>query len=282
MLDPADPAVRAHLVERLSSLVERYGVDGLKIDFIDTFARHATDQRAVAEGVRALLVELDARLRASLPEVLVEHRQPYLGPGLWPYATMLRATDCPHSAAENRQRTTDLRLTAGPLAVHADPLTWHPQESPIEIAVLLQSVLFATAQVSVDLTGQRPEQLGALRFWLAVMREHVELLQRGAFRPHRPELGYPLLEAWCGTARAFGRYAPLPLRVEEPWELLLVANADPDTLVRIEFAAEPGRLAVLVQDCQGATWAETAAELTDRQFAVRVPRGGLLTLRRAQ
>ncbi|WP_327070056.1 glycoside hydrolase family 36 protein [Kitasatospora sp. NBC_01302] len=282
VLDPADPRVRADLVDRLGELVERHGVDGLKIDFIDTFARYATDPTAVAEGVHSLLAELDARLRAARPEMLVEHRQPYAGPGLWPYATMVRATDCPHSAAENRQRTTDLRLTAGPLAVHADPLTWHPEEEPAGIAVLLQSVLFATAQVSVDLARQRPDQLAALRFWLAVMREHVDLLQRGAFRPHRPELGYPLLEAEHGAARAFGRYAPLPLRVSGRWDLLLVANADPDTLVRLDFDAPPGRLAVLVQDCQGATRAAVEAEPADREFAVRVPRGGLLTLRRAQ
>ncbi|GAA1218695.1 hypothetical protein GCM10009665_05810 [Kitasatospora nipponensis] len=280
VLDPADAEVRAHLVERLSASVERYGVDGLKIDFIDTFARHATDHGAVADGVQQLLADLDARLRAARPEVLVEHRQPYVGPGLWPYATMVRATDCPHNAAENRQRTADLRLTAGPLAVHADPLTWHPSEEPVEIAVLLQSVLFATPQVSVDLARQSPEQLAALRFWLAVAREHVELLQRAAFRPHRPELGYPLLAARSGAAHAFGRYGPVPIAVAGPVELLLVANADPDPLVRLTFDRAPGPLLLTVQDCLGATVLESATEPGATELAVEVPRGGLLTLRR--
>ncbi|WP_051967483.1 glycoside hydrolase family 36 protein [Kitasatospora mediocidica] len=282
VLDPGSAPVRAHLVERLAAAVEAYGVDGLKIDFIDTFARYARDQSAVAVGVHRLLAELDARLRADRPDLLVEHRQGYVGPGLWPYATMVRATDCPHNAVENRVRCTDLRLTAGPLAVHADPLTWHPQESPEQIAVLLQSVLFATPQVSVDLARQSPEQLAALRFWLSVGREHIDLLQRGGFRPHRPELGYPLLEARRGAGLAFGRYAPVTIPVTGEWELLLVANADPDPLVRLRFGQEPGRLLISVQDCTGAMLMVTGSAGDETELALDVPQGGLLTVRRTR
>ncbi|GAA1149051.1 alpha-galactosidase [Kitasatospora gansuensis] len=286
VLDPRSPVVRAHQVERLAAAVERYGVDGLKIDFIDTFLREPTtaspdpDCTEVAEGVRRLLAELDARLRAVRPEVLIEHRQQYMGPGLWPYATMVRATDCPHNATENRTRTADLRLTAGPLAVHADPLTWHPGEAPEQIAVLLLSVLFATPQVSVDLAAQGPGQLAALRFWLSVMAEHRDLLQRSEFRPHRPELGYPLIESRRGGGRAFGRYAPLPVAVPGEWELLLLGNGDPDTLVRLVFDRAPGPVAVLVQDAMGGTVAEVNLTVDGLELGLHVPFGGLLTLRR--
>ncbi|MFD8593462.1 glycoside hydrolase family 36 protein [Kitasatospora sp. NPDC059646] len=292
LLDPRSATVRAHQVERLAAAVEQHGVDGLKVDFVDTFARtpapgappHTASPEAdcatVAEGVRKLLAELDERLRATRPDVLVEHRQDYLGPGLWPYATMVRAADCPHNAVENRARTADLRLTAGPLAVHADPLTWHPDESPEQIAVLLQSVLFATPQVSVDLGAQSPDRLAVLAFWLRVAKEHRELLQRGELRPHRPELAYPLIEAARGRQLAFGRYAPLPVRAHGEWELLLVANADQDTLVRVEFDRAPGPVELLVQDCRGGEVARAQTPVAGTELAVRVPTGGLLTLRR--
>ncbi|WP_052682183.1 glycoside hydrolase family 36 protein [Saccharothrix sp. ST-888] len=284
--DPRSATVRRHQVERLAAAVERYGVDGLKIDFIDTFARPAAtggspeaDRATVAEGVHRLLAALDRRLRAARPDVLVEHRQDYISPALRPFATMVRAADCPHSPAENRSRIADLRLTAGPLAVHADPLTWHPEEQPEQIAVLLLSALFATPQVSVDLGAQRPEQLAVLRFWLAVLGEHVDLLQRGGFRPHRPDSGYPLIEARRGPALAFGRYAPVPVPVTGDWSLLLVANADPDTLVRLTFDRPPGRLAALVQDCRGDTVGRSEPQPDAGELALRVPLGGLLTLR---
>ncbi|QKW23029.1 alpha-galactosidase [Kitasatospora sp. NA04385] len=296
LLDPRSATVRAHQVERLAAAVEVHGVDGLKIDFVDTFAREPApgtapaaapgtaspeaDCATVAEGVHRLLAELDARLRAARPDVLVEHRQDYVGPGLWPYATMVRAADCPLGAVENRVRTADLRLTAGPLAVHADPLTWHPRESPERIAVLLQSVLFATAQVSVDLAAQDAGQLTALAFWLGVMKEHRDLLQRGELRPHRPESAYPVIEARSGARLAFGRYAPLPLRADGEWELLLVANADQDTLVRVGFDRAPGTVDLLVQDCRGGTVARARTPVGGTELSVRVPTGGLLTLRR--
>jgi alpha-galactosidase len=272
VLDPSIPEVRAHLVARLGELATRYQLDGLKVDFVDTFARYGADP----EAVHQLLAELDRALPAGL---LVEHRQPYSGPGLWPYATMVRATDCPHSAAENRQRTADLRLTSGPLAVHADPLTWHPQESPTGIAVLLQQVLFATVQVSVDLGAQSQAQLAALRFWLSVSRAHTGLLQRGEFRAHRPELGYPLLESADGDARAFGRYAPVPIEADARWTLLLVANADADQAVRLGFPEPLGAVTVLVRDPQGAVLSEYTAEV-GTELTVTVPRGSLLALRR--
>ncbi|MER5640497.1 glycoside hydrolase family 36 protein [Kitasatospora sp. NPDC002227] len=287
VLDPRSATVRAHQVERLASAVETYGADGLKVDFIDTFARAGAtsaspeaDCPTVAEGVQKLLTALDARLRATRPEVLIEHRQDYMGPGLWPYATMVRATDCPHNTAENRTRTADLRLTAGPLAVHADPITWHPSERPEQIAVLLLSVLFATPQVSVELSAQSPAQLETVRFWLSVMRENVALLQRGELRPHRPELAYPLIEARNGTALAFGRYAPVPAAVTGEWELLLLANADADTLVRLSFDRAPGRLRLLVQDCRGDVVAEAEPTVAGTELALHVPLGGLLTVRR--
>ncbi|PYC77209.1 alpha-galactosidase [Streptomyces tateyamensis] len=271
VLDPAVPGVRAHLVARLAVLVEEYGLDGLKVDFVDTFARYGGD----AAAIRQLLAEL---ARALPPGLLIEHRQPYVGPGLWPYATMVRATDCPHNAAENRQRTADLRLTAGPLAVHADPLTWHPAESPAGIAALIQNVLFATVQVSVDLGVQREEQLAALRFWLSVSRQYVDLLQKGEFRAHRPDLGYPLLSASLGAQRAYGRYGPVPIAGDGDWSLLLVANADPDPLVHLGFPQPLGPTTLLVQDPTGATLTRTTVRSDTLQ--VRVPRGGLLTLTR--
>ncbi|MEU9130028.1 glycoside hydrolase family 36 protein [Kitasatospora sp. NPDC048540] len=289
VLDPRSATVRAHQVERLAAAVEQHGVDGLKIDFIDTFARAEAatgspeaDCDTVAEGVHRLLTDLDTRLRATRPEVLVEHRQDYTGPGLWPFATMVRATDCPHNATENRTRTADLRLTAGPLAVHADPLTWHPDESPEQIAVLFQSVLFATPQVSVDLAAQRPEQLAVVRFWLSVMREHTGVLQRGELRPHRPELGYPLIEARHDGTLAFGRYAPLPAVVTGEWHTLLLANADPDPQVRLVLDGPPGPLTLQVRDCTGAVLSEEARTPDGPELVVRVPTGGLLTVRRGR
>ncbi|WP_223831205.1 glycoside hydrolase family 36 protein [Streptomyces venezuelae] len=289
VLDPRHPEVRAYLIDKVARSVEEWGMDGVKLDFIDRFAvadpppaPAGADHATVHEGLLRLLADLDARLRRSRPDVIVEHRQPYVSPSLWPYATMVRATDCPLSPAENRQRIVDCRLTAGPLAVHADMIMWHPAETPESVAVHLVNALFSVPQISVDLASQTPGQLAALRFWLGVFRRHADVLQRGRLEPARPDLGYPLVSAGDGRTTVVARYAPLPVALPDPAgaETLLVANADRDPVVLLT-AARPERALARVQDCRGEILSDTVLDLVPGVNPVTVPTGGLLTLTRA-
>ncbi|MEV6199515.1 glycoside hydrolase family 36 protein [Streptomyces sp. NPDC051771] len=295
VLDPRHPEVRAHLVDTVARAVEEWGMDGVKLDFLDRFAvadppppPAGADHTTVHGAVRRLLADLDARLRRTRPDVIVEHRQPYVGPGLWPYATMVRAVDCPLSPAENRQRVVDCRLTAGPLAVHADMIMWHPAETPEAVAVHLVNALFSVPQISVDLAAQTPDQLAALRFWLDVFRRHADVLQHGALEPSRPDLGYPLVRAAGPHTTVVARYAPLPVALPERDDAtsaapgprtLLVANADPDPTVLLT-AVRAERALALVQDCRGEILSETELDLVPGTNPVTVPTGGLLTLTR--
>ncbi|MFJ3789372.1 glycoside hydrolase family 36 protein [Kitasatospora sp. NPDC090091] len=284
--DPRYPQVREHLVGRLARAVEEWGMDGLKIDFIDWFGvadppepGPEADSATVDEGLVKLLAELRRRITAVRPDAMLEHRQPYVSPGLWPYTTMIRATDCPLSPGENRQRTVDTRLVAGPVAVHADMLMWHPEESAEQVACHLINVLFSVPQISVDLAAQTAEQRAALAFWLGVFREHLATLQLGELRPARPDLGYPMVTAAGPSTVVVARYAPLPVQLGgAPWQTLLVANADPDQVVRLVGGEGPAE--VTVQDAQGRIVRQGTVDLAGDGAAVAVPRGGLLTLRR--
>ncbi|MFD7831690.1 glycoside hydrolase family 36 protein [Kitasatospora sp. NPDC059803] len=283
--DPRYPEVRAFLAGRLARAVEEWGMDGLKVDFVDWFARAdapeagpEADCATVDEGVERLLAAIRSRITAVKPGAMIEHRQPYVSPGLWPYVTMVRATDCPLSPQENRQRTIDVRLAAGPVPVHADMLMWHPAEPPEQIACHLINVLFSVPQVSVDLAAQSPGQREAIAFWLGVFREHVATLQLGELRPARPDLGYPMVTAVGGGTVAVARYAALPVDVSGAhWRTLLVANADADPDVRL--TGGDGTAEATVQDARGRIVRQGEVEL-DRAGGITVPRGGLLTLRR--
>ncbi|MFH8386174.1 glycoside hydrolase family 36 protein [Kitasatospora sp. NPDC018058] len=283
--DPRYPEVRDFLTDRLARAVEEWGMDGLKVDFVDCFARAevpepgpGADCAGVDEGVERLLAAVRRRITAANPEAMVEHRQPYVSPGLWPYVTMVRATDCPLSPQENRQRTVDLRLAAGPVPVHSDMLMWHPAEPPEQIACHLINVLFAVPQISVDLAAQSTAQREAIAFWLGVFRTHLDTLQLAELRPARPDLGYPLVTAVGEETVAVARYAALPVDASDPgWRTLLVANADADPDVRLTGGS--GTAAVTVQDARGRIVRQSEVEL-DRAEPIPVPRGGLLTLRR--
>jgi alpha-galactosidase len=280
VLDPRCPAVRDLLVTKLAGASRAWGLDGLKIDFVDQFAVDDppppgpdADCATVGEGVRRLMAQLSAALPAG---VLVELRQPYVSPGLWPYATMIRASDCPLSPAHNRQRTVDLRLVAGPLAVHADMMMWHPEERPERVAAQLINVLFAVPQISVDLAAQTPEQAAVLRFWLRFCIEHAAVLQHGVFEPSRPDLLYPLVRA-AGPERVIaGRYAPVPVPFE-PGRELLVANADDSTAVLLR-PARPCTVQATVLDCQGRPAGRHRLTLDETSPPIEVPTGGLLRI----
>ncbi|MFD8703224.1 glycoside hydrolase family 36 protein [Kitasatospora sp. NPDC059648] len=284
--DPRYPEVRDFLTDRLARAVEEWGMDGLKVDFVDWFSRGPApaagpeaDCASVDEGVERLLAAIRRRITAADPEAMVEYRQPYVSPALWPYVTMIRATDCPLSPQENRQRTVDLRLAAGPVPVHSDMLMWHRAEPPEQIACHLINVLFSVPQVSVDLAAQSPAQREALAFWLGVFRGHVDTLQLGELRPSRPDLGYPMVTALGGDTVAVARYAALPVDASgERWRTLLVANADADPDVRLTGGS--GTAVATVRDARGRIVREGEVEL-GLAAPIPVPRGGLLTLHRA-
>ncbi|WP_433249388.1 glycoside hydrolase family 36 protein [Streptosporangium sp. CA-135522] len=287
VLDPRYPDVRAHILDRLSQAVEAWDMDGLKIDFVDRFTvpeppapADGMDCDEVSEGVRRLLHELDARLRRTRPDVLIEHRQPYVSPGLWPYANMIRAVDCPLSPQENRQRTVDLRLLAGPIAVHSDMILWHPTEPAEQVAVHLINALFSVPQISVDLSAQTAEQRAVIEFWLGIFRRHLATLQLGVLDPIRPEHGYPLVRAYDEQIMVIARYAPVPVEVPASgWRELLVANADPDQNV-VLLGRVAGRVRASVYDCRGTLISSETPRLDAGTALVPVPMGGLLRLHR--
>ncbi|MEV1174553.1 glycoside hydrolase family 36 protein [Nonomuraea sp. NPDC049784] len=278
IVDPRYPYIRDLLAGHLTRAVTEWGMDGIKIDFIDQFAVEdppppgpEADCSTVNEGVRRLLAQLPR-------DCLVELRQPYVSPGLWPFATMVRASDCPLSPAHNRQRTVDLRLIAGPLAVHADMLMWHPDERPSRVATQLINVLFAVPQISVDLTSQTPEQAEVLRFWLGFFREHAEVLQRGSFLPSRPDLGYPQVTARSKGTVITARHAPMPVEVPATGTLWL-ANGDASSDVLLQVSGS-GTARATIRDCRGRTVSESTLALRPGLAQLTVPEGGLLSLER--
>ena len=289
VLDPREPEVRAHLVDCCARAVEEWGADGLKLDFLDSFftpapppAGPGADCAEVHEGVRLLLDELLQRLRREREGVLVEFRQQYISPALWPYATMLRAADCPLSPAEHRRRIADLRLVSGPVPVHSDMLTWHQDETPQRVAAQLIAVLFAVPQLSVDPARLTPEQRETVAFWLRTGERHAEVLRSGTFRPAHPQLGFPLIVAQSpavGFAAVYARIA-VPFPVADGRELL-VANASAHPSVLVEVTGAIGEVRVEVFDCRGRVVAGPAAlRLRNGVQPVPVPVGGLLRIAR--
>ena len=153
-----------HVACRYEKAVRKWDIDGLKLDFIGRFALvdgvvdpavaedfAGRDIKSIPLAVDAMLSDVVLRLKAVKPDILVEFRQPYVGPGIRRFGNMLRATDCPLSMVENRTRIARLRLTSGRTAVHSDMLEWHFDETAESAARCILNAIFGVVQYSMHL-----------------------------------------------------------------------------------------------------------------------------------
>ena len=217
VLDPRFPEVREFLASLYEKAQKEWGLDGFKLDFIDSFAVQGADPavaenyagrdiRTVPDAVNVLMGEVVRRLRANDPDVLIEFRQSYIGPAVTQYGNMMRAADCPGDRQANRARIADLRLTSGLAAVHADMLEWNVATPVEEAAGSVISAIFGTVQYSMMLSDLPPDHLRMIAHWVKFGAEHCDALQRGSFKGHEPEAGYPLICGESAAERIFGVY----------------------------------------------------------------------------
>lgn len=199
VLDIRYPDVREYLKEIYKKSIKEWGIDGLKLDFIDEFYlrpetpeyKEGMDYIDLQEALDVFLTEVMEELSAIRPDIMIEFRQRYIGPQIRKYGNLLRVIDCPNSGISNRVGTIDLRLLSGNTAVHSDMLMWHKDEKPEDAALQIISSLFATVQVSVDLSKLSEETGKMLSYWMDFMKDHVKVLQTAQIQPLEPENLYP-------------------------------------------------------------------------------------------
>jgi alpha-galactosidase len=277
VLDPRYPEVREHLVECCVRPARDWGVDGLKLDFIDSWARDDVpaapggDCTSVDEGVERFLQDVTDALRRLRTDVLIEFRQDYVSPRLWQFGTFLRAGDCALDPVENRVRTVDCRLLAGDRAVHSDMLLWHPQASAENVAQQFIGALFSTPQVSMELDALSPEHEPIVRHWLGFMRDHAEVLLHGVLLPSRADARYTQVRAVGTSETVVAVFANPVVRVSDP--CTLVVNGGADGRIYLE-SADDRPVELVVSDCAGVEVSRSRAT-PGGLWAIDVPVGGV-------
>ncbi len=217
VLDPRFPEVRRFLVDTYVNAMKDWGVDGFKLDFIDSFAfggedpavkenYAGRDMKSLPLAVNRLMREVRDALTAINPDVLLEFRQRYVGPAIRRYGNMLRVFDCPGDMRRNRIAIANLRLASGRSAVHADMLEWNFAETPEAAARFIVNALFGVVQYSVMLRDAPAAHRAVIEKWLRFSQAHRETLLKGSFTPHHPELHYPVIEAESADERVIGVY----------------------------------------------------------------------------
>lgn len=286
-LDPRFPGVRQYLIDLYKKAIIEWGLDGLKLDFVDQFTAEVLakseveehDMISVPAAADRLLSEMHVALHQARPDILIEFRQKYIGPAMRKYGNILRAQDCPNDALSNRVRTIDVRLLAGNTAVHSDMIMWHPEESVERVSQQLWASLFAVPQISVREKRIQPKHERALRFFLEFWTAHRDCLVMSELDPQEPHLLYPVVTACNQQERIIAVYQAdkvitLP-RLDRPTYLI---NASPATSLYFKADSLSGECKATVLDCTGDQVHEQSLSLDSPVASIPVPPSGVLKL----
>ncbi|AQW55813.1 glycoside hydrolase family 36 protein [Streptomyces violaceusniger] len=281
VLDPRHPEVRSRIVESCVRLVRDHGLDGLKVDFLDQAMVYAGDGAGdVGAAMALLLADLRCALQTVRPDVLLELRQPYTGPGMAPYGNMMRSLDCPADATANRVRTIDTSLLTVGGAVHSDMLLWDPA-APVEAAVRqLIGTFHSVPQLSVRLDQLPAGHREAIGFWLAEWSRLRPQLLDGTVEPGRPDELYTLVRSAAEGVCVIDVHSDrvVPLRPAGQHEIVLV-NATPADRLTVAAGEDSHTADITVHDPRGRIIDRCRHVLTPGLHTVPVPSMGLATLR---
>ena len=291
ILDPRYPEVRRYLVDVYRNAVIQWNLDGIKLDFIDSFVygedlheppyMEGMDFENVELAVIALLDDIKNALLKIRPDLLIEFRQSYTGPAMRMYGNLFRVTDCPCDVLTNRVGMIDLRLLANDSAIHSDMLEWNPEDSTESVVNQILNVIFAVPQISFDLTRLSRKHKEALTFWLSFIRNNKDVLQYGKLAIEAPQNLYPLVMAQKEEKAIIAVYEDghsicLPKGCSE----IIVLNATSKNRVIVAGGCDNyvGRTFLITcYDCYGQKIKCSYEKLNDLQY-FEVPVSGMINM----
>ncbi len=182
--------VRKHIIDTYVKFVDTYKLDGLKLDFVDSFKlmpespayNDEMDCTTVEQAVSTLLQEINDTMKAKNKDFMIEFRQNYVGTEIVRYCNMLRVGDCAFDATTNRIGIIDSRLTHTDTAIHADMLLWAKEENVQNCAKQLLNIMFGVPQISVLLTKIPQTQAELVGAFVMYWSKNRNLLLHGTFK----------------------------------------------------------------------------------------------------
>lgn len=278
--DPRYTDIRKWYADMLAERLARWNLDGVKLDFIDSFefsgepfVRDGMDIPDLPRAVCALLKEITDALKAVRPDVLIEFRQSYIGPAMRQYGNMLRVSDCAYGAMFNRLNGLDMRLLAGKTAVHSDMLTWEYGVSAEKAADQLSSLLFIVPQISMPLDRLPEEHKKMLKFYLDFIDSHRDILLGGRLVPLSPETFYSSVYAEKEGEIIAALYTANSFTAPEDTGKLTVVNASGIEKIYVDLNGCPAK-SFMILNCMGEV--VRSGGVVSALAAYTVPHNGML------
>lgn len=278
VLDIRKEKVRAYLIKTITSFIDKYSIDGLKIDFLETFFLDKTINFEISKGLLLLLEELKKSL-IDKPNFLIEFRQDYINPLMMQYCQIVRSKDCPNNYMLNRIRTVDLRLSCPFTAVHSDMIMWNKDEKIEDAALHIINTIFSVPQLSMKYDELSKDEIQMITFWLDFIKEHQELLLHSNFEPSYPQEGYSVVQVGqlgVTLTAIFGEKKVIT-RIENLCKKEIFVNGT--KVDELYLSLPKGNYKIVIKNCIGVVTSIENKELLETQLMViKVPRSGLLII----
>lgn len=283
VFDPRFPEVRSYLVDIYTKALKVWGVDALKLDFIDDFRVYPDTDLAyntdrdftnVNAAVDKLLSEISASLKSINPDVAIEFRQKYVGPALRKYGNMFRAFDCPNDPVTNRIRIADIKMLIGSSAVHSDMLTWHSEDDLTNCAIQIINSFFAVPQMSINLQDANEDIKKMLQFYNRLWVKYSDIILDGDFKVKDILSNYTLLSSQKNEAVVIGIYNDVIVELPSLKKAVLLNGKNTDSVV--VKSKENGGI-IEVYNCLGVL-IQTYDVLSVGLNEYNCPPGGLLII----
>lgn len=279
-LDPRYKEVREYLVGIYEKAVSEWKLDGLKLDFIDSFVLRGKsleydekrDYQSLEDAIHALMSEIRTTLTAINPEILIEFRQSYVGPSIRKYGNMLRVGDCPCDTIKNRYGIINLRLTSGKTAVHSDMIMWNTDDTVENAALQFASILYGVPQVSVRVDKIPEEQYRMLKHYISFWKEWKDVLLDGYLTAENPECWFTsACSTLCNKSVITTFTSPVAdVKTEEA----VIVNASALESIIIKGVKDKK---FVVVNCMGDE--VESGNITDNLQQINVPKAGMIFIK---
>lgn len=276
-LDPRYKKVRDYLVDIYATAVKEWKLDGLKLDFIDSFYLKDKslepdpdrDFESLEDAIHALMSEVKSKLTAINPDILIEFRQSYVGPSIRKYGNMLRVGDCPCDILKNRFNIVNLRYTSGKTPVHSDMIMWNTDDSVENAALQFASVLYSVPQISMLIEKLPPDHYEMLKFYISFWKEWKTTLLDGKLTATNPESEYSLVRSVLSEKEIYTAYNDRVIPVTSDKTVAVNATADKSLIIKNAKAKK-----YKVLDCMGKE--VSRGEVKECLQEIQVPTAGII------
>lgn len=282
-LSPWHAETKTIISDLLQRLVQDYGLDGLKIDFIDSIRidsekRDGASDETLGRSIYEILQAAIDPLLSSNPDLLIEFRNRYTNLASRRYGNIYRSSDVPINFTLNRWQTVMLRLLTPDRAVHMDPMLWHPDDTDENVAVHLINGIASVPMVSIELDQYPQSHLDLIRYWIGFYQQHRRTLVKGGFRPRLAPTHIPLIEFVGEDELITGLYSSCAVRLYSTYRTQWILNASEDAFVEFEMPSSVSGRVISRNKFGHILFDQTYTELPSR---LQIEIGGSLEIRMA-